>query len=50
MDERASARFVAEDHRQLTAEGAKTYFTHMAQPYVMCQRQFSKISWVSQFL
>jgi hypothetical protein len=29
--------------RQLTAEGAKAYFTCVSQPSLMCQQQFSKV-------
>jgi hypothetical protein len=30
--------------RQLTAEGAKTYFTCVSQPSLMCEQQFSKMN------
>jgi len=36
--------------RQLTAEGAKTYFTRVTQPYAMCQQQFSTVKAIQLIL
>jgi len=53
MDERASARFVAETHRQVSyssavnCRGGFSSFTCVFQPYQICQQQFKKKKRVS---